>query len=94
MPKHCPGCKRFMVLDRGGPMERGEMLWARWECTNEDCWQHDHPIDAPEYDWEHYGLSDVEIEELRAEYPDFAAHLEAERDAYHAMIQSRRKQVF
>jgi hypothetical protein len=94
MPKQCPECKKFMALDRGGPMEAGAMLWAQWYCINADCWQSDHPIPAPEYDWEHYGLSDQEIEILRVECPVWAAGTEAERDAYYAMLRSRYRRVF
>lgn len=83
-----------MLLDRGGPMERGQQLWAAWECTNDDCWQQDRPIPAPEYDWEHYGLDDQELAELRAEWPESAANIEAERDAYHTMVKSRYRKVF
>ena len=83
-----------MLLDRGSPMEAGAAYWAQWACVDSNCWHHEHPIPAPEYDWEHYGLSAEQITEVRAECPQFAAAIEAERDEYLRMRRSRYRKVF
>lgn len=95
MPKQCPECNWFMALQRGVSMAQGADYWAQWRCANEmECWQSEHPIPAPEYDWEYYGLSDREIAALRVTCPALAAQIEAERDAYYTMLRSRYRRVF
>ena len=65
---NCPECGRFMALIvRDPPDPFQEKSAYVWWCSNPRCWQTDHPIDAPEYDWLMWGITNQELEELRRE---------------------------
>jgi len=77
---NCPECGRFMALVFVG--EDGAGYAYGWECTNDDCLQHDwgKPIPEHRYDW-WYNCSIIPQEDLD-EWPELAAECEAMRQKH------------